>query len=194
MGLRLKERYLELTRLHERLLRFVKDLQGVAPIKWIFTYRNHIALFLHVLWIAGCGYWIYRLLKIRVTPSTFTFVTITDPQDARIFLFFGVFGGFFIIFFFLFAFKFIYNLFHDGIYRILPMQWYSLGKSISYLIILGFAFMYIKHVKIAGLTIYNRITEIASISEQHDEVVLEKLSDLQELLKGLDDRKKEEGR
>lgn len=188
MGLRLKERYSEFLQRQSWILRSFDKLKESVPVQLFITYRDQIALFLHILWIAGCGYWIYKFMVIKVHPLRYSFVMITDPQDARIFLSFGILGAVFIIMFSFFILKFIYNLFHGGIYKLLPTRWYSLGRSISYLIILSFAFTYIKHAKVAGLTIYNRVEEIVDISQQYDEIVLKNLSDTQELFRKLDDR------
>jgi hypothetical protein len=191
MGLWLKEGYSEFIQRQLWLLRPLNDLKESAAVQLFITYRNHIALLLHMLCIAGCGYWIYRFMVIEVTPLNYSFVTITDPQDARIFLSFGIFGAVFIVLFSCFILKFIYNILHDGIYKLLPTRWYSFGRSISYLILLSLAFTYIKHAKVAGLTIYNRVEEIMDISRQYDEIVLKNLSDVQELFKKMDDRVEE---
>ena len=192
MGLRLRERYAEFLQRQSWLLRPLNNLKESVPVRLFITYRNHIALFLHIMWIAGCGYWIYKFMVIKVTPLKYSFVTITDPQDARIFLSFGIFGAVFIVLFSFFILKFIYNLFHGGIYKLLPTRWYSFGRSISYLIMLSLAFTYIKHAKVAGLTIYNRVEEIVDLSRQYDEIVLKNLSDVQELFRKLDDRVEQE--
>lgn len=188
MGLRLKERYSVFLQRQSWLLRPLNNLKESVPVQLFITYRDQIALFFYILWIAGCGYWIYKFMIIKVRPLKYSFVTITDPQDARVFLSFGILGAVFIVLFSFFILKFIYNLFHGGIYKLLPTRWYSIGRSISYLIILSFAFTYIKHAKVAGLTIYNRVEELVDISEQYDEVVLKNLSDMQELFRRMDDR------
>lgn len=175
------------------LLCWIDNLKGSVPAQFIINYRDHIALFLYILWIAGCAYWIYSFIIIEAYPLQYSFITITDPQDARVFLSFGIFGAFFVVLFSLFIVKFIINLFHGGISMILPARWFSLGRTISYLILLSFTFPYIETAKAGWLTIYNRITEIVGISEQYDEIVLKNISDVRELFRNLNDRVEEDG-
>jgi len=193
MGSKLNGKIAEFLTRQPWLLRWIDILKESVPVQFFTNYREHIALFLYILWIAGCGYWIYSFIIIEAYPLQYSFITITDPQDARVFLSFGIFGAFFVVLFSLFIVKFIINLLHGSISMILPARWFSFGRTVSYLILLSFAFTYIETAKAGWLTIYNRITELAGISEQYDEIVLKNISDVRELFRNLDDRVEEDG-
>ncbi len=135
------------------------------------NYRGHIALFLYLLWLAGCGYWFYQLIIIDVRPITDLDLGISDPRDAVVIVSFSIFGFVFVSMFVFYIIKFIYNLFHGGIYFFFPVQWYPLVKSVSYLVILCFAFSFTANIKVAGLTAYNQVLELVNISRQHDPVI-----------------------
>jgi hypothetical protein len=162
----------------DRVFLFLSRLSDLKPVQWLVKHKEQIALFLYILWLAGCGYWFYQFLVIDVRPQTDWIFITDDTREAMVFVFFGSFGLVFVLAFVFFIVKLMYNLFHEGIQFLFPFQWFSLAKSISYLLVLGFAFIYIENIKVVGLTAYNQIDVIVHTSRQHDNEVEKNLNNL----------------
>ncbi len=139
----------------------------------VLEHKRPVALFLYIIWLAGCGCWFYHLMIIDVTPKDNLGLVVTDSRDALAILFFGALGSVFVLLFALFLIKFVYNLFHDGIESFFSVRWHSLVKPASYLVILCFAFSFTGQIKAAGLTGYKQVAELVHTSQQHT-IVMDK--------------------
>jgi hypothetical protein len=162
-----KDRFKSLKLCKDKLLQSICRLENVPPFSWLVEYRDTIASTLYLTWIAGCVYWLYNLLIIDARPAMVSFLSVTDSQDAMVFVFFGMFGVIYLTFFSVFAAKLIFNLVRGGIDSLFPTRWYSLVKSICLLICLHFAFIYIVNIKTAGLTAYAHVTQLVQTSKNH---------------------------
>jgi hypothetical protein len=125
-----KEKFALYLQYKEKILRQFSALQSQLKdsrlIQWINKHKDNIALILNALLLAGCGYWVYQLIIIDVSPHNNWSIGISDSRDALALLFFGMYGFVFVLFFAGYIIKFIYNLFHGGIQSLFPVQWYSL--------------------------------------------------------------------
>ena len=170
-----KEKFALYLQCKEKILRQFSALQSQLKdsrlIQWINKHKDNIALILNTLLLAGCGYWVYQLIIIDVSPHNNWSIGISDSRDALALLFFGMYGFVFVLFFVWFIIKFIYNLFHDGIQSLFPVQWYSLTKPITYLMILCVAFSFTGNIKTAGLTAYSEVAALFHTSKQHAMVI-----------------------
>jgi hypothetical protein len=163
-------------------------LSGLAdsvPIRWIIDNRERIALILYILWLAGCGYWIYEFILIEAGPRNDWIVTTNDTREALIFIVFGIFGCIFLSFLAFFLLKLIFNLYREGICSLFPTQWHSLIKPISYMILLCFAFEFLDDIKVIGLTAYEQVSHLLDTSGQHDEVIERNISSWVDLIERL---------
>lgn len=166
---------------------YISKAADSAPVQFIARHKGHISLGLYILWLAGCGYWVYQLIIIDVKPGVGWDLGINDSREALVYLFFGLLGSIFVLFFVLFTLKLVFNLFQDGFESIFPDQWHSVAKSTIYLLILFCAFSYTGSIKAAGLTAYNQIAEIVNTSKNQN-VVLKKevtVDDLEKKLNAL---------
>ena len=163
----IKDRFKGLKLCKDKLLQYICRLENVPPFSWLAEYRDTIASTLYLAWIAGCIYWLYSLLIIDAKPAMVGFLSVTDSQDAMVFVFFGMFGVIYLTFFVVFIVKLIFNLVRGGIDSLLPTRWYSLVKSICLLICLHFAFIYIVNIKTAGLTAYTQVSQLVQTSKSH---------------------------
>ncbi len=146
-------------------------IQESRPVQWVLIREERIASAIHCLWLAGCVYWVYQLIIVEAKPRPDLLYTFKDTSEALMILFFGSFSLLYVVSIALFIFKFIYKLFTEGIESILPGQWHSVAKSAGYIVILGFSFLYIHNIKVAGLTAYQQVTRLVQTSERHEEVV-----------------------
>lgn len=183
----LRARLKELNPYREQAMQFISRIENIAPFKWIIEYKENIASILYLLWIAGCIYWLYQLVIIDAQPQTGGFFSVADSRDAMVFLFFGTFGIIYISFFAFFIIKLIYNMIRGGLDSLFPAQWYSMVRSIGLLVCLHFAFIYIGHIKTAGLTAYTEVSQLVQVSNDHSLITKKKL-DVSKLLKMLEEK------
>lgn len=169
-------------RLHQVLVLINKS----KPVQWLLVREERIASGLYYLWLTGCVYWVYQLIIVKAKPRPDWLYIIEDTRDALMILFFGSFGLLFFVGIALFIFKFIYNLFTEGIESLFPRQWHSIARSASFIIILGFSFLYIHNIKVAGLTAYDQVSQLVRTSDRHEEVVGNGFNSLKQLLDRID--------
>ncbi|MEW6600985.1 MAG: hypothetical protein AB1499_08435 [Nitrospirota bacterium] len=152
----------------------------------IHRHKKSVAAVLNIIWIAGCGYWLYHMMNMDVKPKEDMGLVVTDSRDALTLLFFGALGFVFVLFFIFFVVKFVYNMFHDGIESCFSIRWHSIVKPVSYLMILYFVFPFTGTIKAAGLTAYNQVAGLLDTSLQHDLVIEKQIpDDLEKKLSGL---------
>ncbi|MBI4681790.1 MAG: hypothetical protein HY757_01615 [Nitrospirae bacterium] len=156
-----------------KLTLLIARITDSKPFQLFIEYKRYIALSLYLIWLIGCGYWLYQLMIIDVKPGANLGLILTDSRDALVILFFGAIGSIFLIFFVFFIIKLIYNLFHDGIESHIPEQWHSLVKPVCYLVILYVAFPFTGTFKVAGMTTYNQVAELIHTS-RHQDIIIEK--------------------
>ena len=156
------------------------------PVRKFVMYKEHIALYLYILWLIGCGLLIYKLIVSEAGPNTAWMYLTNDPKEALVYILFGAFGLIYIMFFAVLIIKFIYNIVHGGIESIFTSKWYSLAKSISYLVLLGLAFSYVNNIKMAGHTMYYQVSHIIRTSKQHEAEAAKNISSLKELFDNID--------
>jgi hypothetical protein len=156
---------------------YLAKITDSKPFQLIQEYKRPVALFLHIMWLAGFGYWCYHLMTISVRPKDNLGLVVTDSRDALAILFFGTLGVIFVLSFVFFIIKFIYNLFHEGIESLFSVRWHSLVKPVSYLVILCCAFSFTATIKATGLTAYNQIAELVHASQRHSLVVEKEMPD-----------------
>ncbi len=157
----------------EQLENNTLQLKVADLISWFNDHLQYISWIFYALLIAGSGYWIYQLVIIDVQPLANLPFSTKDTKDALVVMVFGIFAAALVCIIGFFLFKFICNLFLDGINNIFPIRSHSLVKSISCLVILGVAFLFIENVKATGLTAYKQVTEVLHVAKQHDEVTVE---------------------
>ena len=170
---------------YEKLLQICSVIAGSRPFQLFFAYKENIAVFLHMVWLAGCGYWIYKIITVDAQPNMRMMIIAEDPTDAMIFIYFGIFGVVYAIAILWFVIKFIYNLLQSGLYSLFSTTWYSLGKPLCYLLLLSFAFSYTGNIKAAGLTFYFQVTHMMNVTKQRDEHVQKSVDNIKKLLKDL---------
>jgi hypothetical protein len=183
----LRARLRELNPYREQALEFISRIENIAPFKWIIEYKENIASILYLLWIIGCISWLYQLVIVDASPYMGGFFSIDDPRDAIVFLFFGTFGVIYFSFFAFFIIKLIHNMIRGGIDSLFPRKWYSMVRSIGLLICLHFAFIYIGHIKTAGLTAYTQVSQLVRVSNDHSLITKKKI-DVSELLDMLQEK------
>jgi len=152
------------------------------PVQWVLIREERIASGLYYLWLAGCVYWVYQLIVLEAKPRPDWLYIIEDTREALTILFLGSFSLLYVVGIVLFICIFIYNLFFEGIESLFPRQWHSVAKSFSYILILGFSFLYIQNIKVAGLTAYDQVSQLVQTSDRHEEVVKKHFNSLKELL------------
>ncbi len=135
--------------------------------------QKYIAWIFYALLITGCGYWLYQLVIIDVQPHADLPFNTQDTKDALVLIIFGLVGVLFVLFAGFFLLKLISNLYIEGISSVFPNLSDSIIKSISCLIILGVAFLFIENVKAAGLTAYMQVTDVLEVASKHDEITVE---------------------
>ena len=156
-----------------------------GPVRIINDQRERLATFLYVLWLAGCGHWIYKVITADAKPIMEWMIITNDPKDAMVFLYFGIFGAFYVTLFAFMIIKLIYNLFQSGIESIFSIRWYSIGKPLTYMLLLAFAFSYTSHIKAAGLTAYYQVSDMVDTSKKHEAMVEKSMENLKRLLHDL---------
>ena len=170
---------------NERYAKLRKSLiliKESTPVQWVIIREERIASGLYYLWLAGCVYWVYQLSIVEAAPRQDWMYIIEDTREALTLIFVGSFGLFYVAGIVLFICKFIYNLFTERIESLFPSQWHSVAKSASYIIILGFSFLYIQNIKVAGLTAYGQVSQLVQTSDRHVEVVEEQYKSIKQLL------------
>ncbi len=135
--------------------------------------QKYIAWAFYALLIAGCGFWLYQLAIIDVKPSANLLFSTQDTRDALVVIIFGLIAVLFVFVIGFFLLKLISNLYIEGISSVFPKISDSIIKSISCLIMLGVAFLFIENVKATGLTAYQQVTEVLEVATQHDEAAVE---------------------
>lgn len=155
------------------------------PVRIINDHRERLATFLYVLWLAGCGHWIYNVLTADAQPIMQWMIITNDPKDAMVFLYFGIFGAFYVALFAFMIIKLLYNLFQSGIESVFSIRWYSIGKPLAYMLLLAFAFSYTSNIKAAGLTAYYQVSHMINTSKRHEAVVEKSMENLKRLLHDL---------
>lgn len=164
----LKERIYELIEKVRSFIRSSAKYKDYIPFRWIISYKEHIAIVLYIMWMAGCGYWGYHLLAADAKPNPGWIFVVTDSREALVFLIFGIIGLLFVFALTLLFMKFIYNLFLEVIDSLFPMQWHSLVKSLSYLTILCIAFLLTSDIKMVGVTARQQFSDLVHTSEQRN--------------------------
>lgn len=170
----------------DRLSGVVSVISDSVPVRTFVMYKDQIALYLYMLWLIGCGLWIYKLIVSEAGPNTAWMYLTDDPKEALVYVLFGTFGLIYLMFFAVYITKFVYNLLHDGIESIFTSKWYSLAKSISYLVLLGFAFSYVQNIKMAGHTMYYQVSHVIRTSKQHEDEAAKNISSLKQLIDNID--------
>jgi len=155
------------------------------PVRMFIDHKEHIATFLYVLWLAGCGHWIYKVITADAKPIMEWMIITNDPKDAMVFLYFGIFGVFYVTLFAFMIIKLIYNLFQSGIESVFSIRWYSIGKPLTYMLLLAFAFSYTGNIKAAGLTAYYQVSHMVNTSKKHEAMVEKSMENLKRLLHDL---------
>jgi hypothetical protein len=187
----INEQIKELYPYHDRLSQLKLRLNSLHTVKWFIEYKDHIASYLYLIWILGCAYWLYQLIITDAQPVMSGLMQVDDARDAVIFIFFGMFGLIYLTFFAVFIIKFIFNIIRGGIQSIFSTRWYSLVKSITLLMCLNFAFLYIENIKVAGLTAYTQVAQIVHSSNNHTVVVENDSKDVSRLLELIGGTKQE---
>ena len=170
------------TKLREVLV-LMKDS---TPVQWVIIREERIASTLYYLWLAGCVYWVYQFSTVEAEPRPDWLYIIEDTSEALTLIFVGSFGLIYVAGIVLFICKFIYNLFTERIESLFPSQWHSVAKSVSYIIILGFSFLYIQNIKVAGLTAYGQVSHLVRTSDRHVEVLEKHYSRLKQIIERRD--------
>jgi hypothetical protein len=155
------------------------------PVQLLTDYREQLSTFLYVLWLAGCGHWIYKVITADAKPIMEWMIITNDPKDAMVFLYFGIFGVFYVTLFAIMVVKLIYNLFQSGIESVFSIRWYSIGKPLTYMLLLAFAFSYTSNIKAAGLTAYYQVSHMVNTSKKHEAMVEKSMENLKRLLHDL---------
>lgn len=155
------------------------------PVSMFIEHKEHVATFLYVLWLIGCGHWIYKVVTADAKPIMQWMIITNDPKDAMVFLYFGIFGVFYAALFAFMILKLIYNLFQSGIESFFSIRWYSIGKPLTYMLLLVFAFSYTSNIKAAGLTAYYQVSHMVNTSKKHEEMVEKSMDNLKRLLHDL---------
>jgi uncharacterized membrane protein len=166
----------------ERVWTMIMDSR---PVQLLIDYREQLSTFLYVLWLAGCGHWIYKVITADAKPVMEWMIITNDPKDAMVFLYFGIFGAFYVTLFAFMIIKLIYNLFQSGIESIFSIRWYSIGKPLSYMLLLAIAFSYTSNIKAAGLTAYYQVSHMVDTSKKHETMVEKSMENLKRLLHDL---------
>ncbi len=145
-------------------------LASTAPVLWFDHHKERIVSLLLLLWVVGCGFWVFKLITIDVLPRS-NWLHLTDnPRDALVYLCFGTFGLVLIIVFASYIMKFIYNMLHGGFQSLLSNNMFSVLKPSIYIIALVFAFSYIEDIKAAGLTAYHQVNQLVDTSNQREAI------------------------
>ncbi|MGA1824237.1 MAG: hypothetical protein ACMUIP_06180 [bacterium] len=150
--------------------RLLSGLRNSLIIKAFIKYKNTLASLLYILWIMGCGYWLYTFKKISVTPQKrFFFFTpaIISSRESLTILFVGIFVAIFTGIVVLFLCKFFYNMICKEIMLIFPKEVRSFIAPVALLIILCFSFVFIESLKIGGCAAYYNINEIVTAAKNH---------------------------
>jgi len=177
--------YLEKQVQFDKLTQIRSTITESLPVKLLIHYREQLATFLYILWIAGCGHWIYKVITADAKPIMQWMIITNDPKDAIVFLYFGIFGAFYITLFAFMIIKLIYNLFQSGIESVFSIRWYSIGKPLTYMLLLAFAFSYTSNIKAAGLTAYYQVSHMVDTSKKHEAMVERSMENLKRLLHDL---------
>ncbi len=166
---------------------YISKAAESALVQFIARHMGRLSLCLYMVWLAGCGYWIYELIMLDVQLGAGWDLGISDSRDALVYLFFGLLGSIFVLFFVLFTAKLLYNLFQDGVESIFPDQWQSVARSTVYLAILMFAFSHTASIKAAGLSAFYQMSEIVDTSKNRSVIINKKVSvdDLEKKLNAL---------
>jgi hypothetical protein len=109
-------------------------------------------------------------------------IITNDPKDAMVFLYFGIFGAFYVALFAFMIINLLYNLFQSGIESVFSIRWYSIGKPLTYMLLLAFAFLYTSNIKAAGLTAYYQVSHMVNTSKKHEAMVEKSMENLKRLL------------
>lgn len=160
-------------KLGSQLLQMWSQLTSCGPAQWLIHNKDYFASALYMLWIVGCGYWVYTIATISVKPAAGRFYITDNPKEALVYLFFGIFALIYILMFTIYLLKFIYNLFMGEISSIFSLKWYSVAKFTCYIIALCFAFIYVEEIKASGLTVYNHVAKLWHTSKQHEVIINE---------------------
>jgi hypothetical protein len=170
-----RETFLQCVSTFERLCGectlLLKKLEQLKPVHLLIEHKKHVSMFLYVMWIIGCCFWIYDLIFMDVSPGADMGMSINDSRDALAILFFGTIGSVFVSFFAFFIIKLTYNLFHDGVESFFSVKWHSLVKPVSYLVILYCAHSFTGAIKLAGMTAYNQVAGLIHTSRQNTLVI-----------------------
>jgi hypothetical protein len=177
--------FLENNGLFDHLTRVRTIIAESCPVRLIDEHRERLATFLYVLWLAGCGHWIYKVITADAQPIMQWMIITTDPKDAMVFLYFGIFGAFYVTLFAFMIIKLVYNLFQSGIESVFSIRWYSIGKPLTYMLLLAFAFSYTGNIKAAGLTAYYQVSHMVNTSKKHEAMVEKSMENLKRLLSDL---------
>lgn len=177
------------------LARLRTEVVESMPCRLLSEYKRQISIFLHVLWLVGCGLWAYEFMTLKVQPRENAGLVLSDSRDALVILFFGIMAAGFVIFAAFFVVKLIYNLFHEGMESLFPAKWHTIVRPVSYLTLLYFAFSFTGPIKVAGLTAYNQVAAIVQTSQQRDIIIRKeipedferKLNELIRLIDGSDE-------
>ncbi len=155
----------------ERLIQLfscsLSKLKDLSLFKWFINNNKRISSLLHLLWMAGCGYWVYKVITADARAMTNWNMCINDSREALVMIFFGIIAFVFLFFLAFFILKLVYNLFIGGIESLFSMQWHPVLKSISSLALLLYAFSFTGNVKAIGLTAYNQFAGLVQTSRQH---------------------------
>ena len=165
-----------------KLRQALNVIKESKPVQWTLIREEQIASCLFYLWILGCAYWIYQLINIEAQPRSDWLYMIEDTREALMILFFGSFGLLYAAGLVLYISKFMFNLYHGGLESIFPRQWHSAARSVSYIVILCFSFLYIQNIKVAGLTAYNQVSQLVQTSDRHEDVAEDNIKGLMQLL------------
>jgi len=163
----------------ERVWTMVSDSR---PVQLLTDYKEQLSTFLYVLWLAGCAHWIYKIITADAKPVMEWMLMTNDPKDAMVFLYFGIFGVFYSALLVFFIIKMIYNFFQSGIESLFSIRWYSIGKPLTYMLLLAFAFSYTSNIKAAGLTAYYQVSHMVDTSKKHEAMVEKSMENLKRLL------------
>ncbi|UCD36045.1 MAG: hypothetical protein JSU90_04220 [Nitrospiraceae bacterium] len=166
------------------------------PFRLLSEYMRQVSIFLHILWLIGCGFWAYEFMSLEVRPRENMGLVLSDSRDALVILFFGIMAAGFVIFAVFFVLKLIYNLFHDGVESLFPLKWHSIIKPSTYLVLLFFASSFTGPIKVAGLTAYNQVSAVVRTSQQRDIIIRKDIPEdferqLSDLLRSIESRNKE---
>ncbi len=169
-------------RLYHQLAPAMSWIRNSRACQYVMDHKEHVAAALHILWMAGCCFWIYKIITTSVIAQTNVTMVTATPREALVYLFFGTFGLIFASLFACYILKFIYNLFHGGIHSLFSHQLHLLAKPVSYLILLYFAFAYAGTIKESGMKMYSHVTQLVHIAKQKEVPVKDRSAGILEML------------